>query len=119
MTQLWQFVLLLQAHWIGDFVLQTHWQASNKSKRMDALFKHVLSYTATLAVGALLIFGPTWNLLLFITFNGSCHFITDFWTSRWTARLYAKQNWHDFFAIVGLDQLIHQTTLAFSMWSLL
>lgn len=62
-------------------------------------------------------FGP--RGLLFGLVNGALHFGTDFFTSRWTSALYAKQDWHNFFAVVGFDQLIHQATLALTLWVLI
>lgn len=122
---LWQFVVLLVAHFVGDFLLQTHWQASNKSKRNDALVRHVAIYTGTIAVAAVLLFGggidqknPPSRLeielagLAFAAVNGVLHFATDYLTSRWSARLWARQEWHNFFVVIGLDQLIHHLTLA-------
>ena len=47
----WQLVALLATHWVGDFVLQTNFQASNKNKRLDALSLHVATYSATLFRG--------------------------------------------------------------------
>jgi hypothetical protein len=113
---LWQFLVLLGTHWVADFVLQTHWQASNKSKRLDALARHVMVYTAVLAVASLVLFGV--EGAPFAAVNGVLHFGTDYFTSRWTSRLYAKQEWHNFFVVVGFDQLIHQGTLAATMWLL-
>jgi Protein of unknown function (DUF3307) len=114
MTPIWFFLALLAVHWLADFVLQTHWQASNKSKRLDALARHVMVYTAVLAGASVVLFGV--DGAPFAAVNGVLHFVTDFGTSRWTARLYAKQDWHNFFVVVGFDQLIHQTTLAATMW---
>ena len=116
-TQLAQFISLLGVHWIADFVLQTHWQAQNKSKNMEALARHVGVYTVTLLVGTAVIFGQSAILFAFafVALNGILHFVTDYFTSRWTSALYAKQDWHNFFAVVGLDQLIHQATLAVTM----
>ena len=51
----WQLVALLATHWVGDFVLQTNFQASNKNKRLDALSLHVATYTATLFVAAVIL----------------------------------------------------------------
>lgn len=110
LSPLWQFVALLATHWVADFVCQTHWQASNKSKSLDALSRHVATYTAVLAVASFVLFGAIG--LLFAAVNGILHFATDFGTSRWSSRLYAKQDWHNFFVVIGLDQLIHQVTLA-------
>jgi protein-S-isoprenylcysteine O-methyltransferase Ste14 len=114
MSSLPYFLMLLATHWVADFVLQTHWQASNKSKRNDALARHVAVYTAVLGVVAFLILplGPWFG---FVAINGWLHFGTDWCTSRWSSRLYAKQDWHNFFVVIGLDQLIHQFTLAGTM----
>jgi Protein of unknown function (DUF3307) len=111
---MWQFVALLGVHWVADFILQTHWQASNKSRRIDALAKHVASYTAALAVASIVLFGI--EGAPFAAVNGVLHLGTDAVTSRWTSRLWAKQEWHNFFVVIGLDQLIHQVTLAATMW---
>jgi hypothetical protein len=113
---LWQFLALLVTHWVADFVLQTQWQSLNKSKRNDALARHVVTYTAVLAVAAAFLFGINIALIWFVGMNGTLHFATDYVTSRATSRLYAKQDLHNFFVVVGFDQLIHQTTLAVTMW---
>ena len=97
-----QFFALLATHWLGDFVLQTHWQASNKGKRIDALIRHVAIYTAVLSVASVLIFGARIGLVFFIIANCSAHFGTDFFTSRWSSRLWDKQDWHNFLVVVGL-----------------
>lgn len=110
---LWVFLLLLGTHWIADFVLQTHWQASNKSKDNVALSSHVATYTTVLAISAVALFGSMG--LLFAALNGVLHWVTDYFTSRWSSKLYAKQDWHNFFVVIGLDQLIHQTTLAVTL----
>lgn len=109
------FVVLLIAHWVADFVLQTHWQASNKSKRNDALALHVTTYMAVLLVTSLTLFGNSEIVIWFVLINAVMHFLTDWCTSRATAKLYAKQDWHNFFVVVGFDQLIHQLTLAVTM----
>jgi len=115
------FVWLLGVHWLADFVLQTHWQATNKSKRLDALALHVFTYTAALALGSVLLF-PRWPSFawpIFVAVNGAAHFVTDFFTSRWSSKLYAKQDYHNFFVVIGLDQLIHHATLAATLaWAL-
>ena len=112
-----QFVALLVVHWFADFVLQTHWQATNKSKNWNALARHVGVYTAVLAVATPFIFadGVWLRWVLFAGVNGALHFATDAVTSRVNARLYAKGDIHNFFVGVGFDQLIHQCTLAATM----
>lgn len=108
------FLALLAIHWIADFVLQTHWQASNKSKNWWALTSHVLTYTTTLAIltalamifipGIVALTFPIW--LGWIALNGVLHFAVDSVTSRITSRLFGK-DWHNFFVVVGFDQLLH------------
>jgi hypothetical protein len=111
----WQLVALLATHWVGDFVLQTDFQASNKSKRLDALSLHVATYTATLLVAAIILFGVM-AAVMFTAINGALHFATDYITSRASAKLWEQQNWHRFFVMIGFDQLIHQATLASTLW---
>lgn len=114
---LWAFVALLAVHWLGDFVLQSHWMASNKSKSNQALSIHIAVYTAVLFGGAGVIFGPRpgFGILSFAALNGALHWITDYFTSRASSKRYAKQDWHNFFVVIGFDQLIHQVTLAATM----
>lgn len=131
------FLLLLAAHWVGDFVLQTHWQASNKSKNLSALSRHVLVYSACIGLAALFMYGPTLAVLEFFVANFILHLITDAVTSRITSKLFLAQfdkfgeeyggrllmkknfNPHNFFVVIGYDQLIHQATLAWTMKALL
>lgn len=87
----WQFVALLATHWVGDFVLQTNCQATNKSKRLDALSLHVATYT----VAAIILFGIT-AAVIFAAINGALHFVTDYITSRASSKLWEEQNWHRF-----------------------
>lgn len=118
---------LLITHFVADFLLQSDWMALNKSKRWDALGLHVAVYSLCFAP-----WGLRFWLLTFIT-----HFITDAITSRVTSKLWFMQNmgivgigpiehdytswklipWkrHWFFVVIGLDQLIHYGTLAWSL----
>jgi predicted DCC family thiol-disulfide oxidoreductase YuxK len=96
MTMLWCFLYILAVHWFADFVLQTHWQASNKSKRLDALTAHVVVYTGVLGLltGALFRYGLAlphpWPWIYFVLANGVLHWITDYFTSRWSAPIFAR-----------------------------
>lgn len=140
----WQFVGLLAVHWVADFVLQTHWQASNKSRNGVALSYHVVTYTIVLGIATVLIFRlcpvpvPFNNIIVFISLNGALHLWTDYATSRINSKLFMKEvnkvyanysipgnvvwdnfNLHNFFVMIGFDQLIHNVTLAATMWWLL
>jgi len=87
------FLILLFIHWIADFVAQTNWQASNKSKRWDALCAHVSVYTLILSIGVDIAFpGAPWGLWFeFLLVNSVLHLATDFVTSRISSKLFVGQ----------------------------
>lgn len=125
-------VVVLAAHFVGDFLLQSDWMATNKSKRWDALALHVALYSICFA----------WWGVPFVALTFASHVVTDAVTSRITSRLwffrmesgvweqaefaYPKHDrtilnpWmpiegsrrHWFFVVIGFDQLIHAVTLA-------
>lgn len=148
------FIWILFCHYIADFVFQSHWMASNKSKNNVALTIHVSVYTLTMAAGfmAFLAYssgqfpGPAEaeRTLLFACVTYVTHIATDYLTSRWSGRYFGlamaardamadgyklaqmrrslfgrrfidvktDECLHDFFVVIGLDQFIHQATLA-------
>ena len=127
-----ELLLILQivfAHWFSDFVLQSGWMATNKSKNWLALGSHVATYTASLCftmmtTGALLVpivYDDAPNAVIYamtprafylwVAINGVLHFVTDAITSRITSKLWVKGDMHNFFVVVGFDQLIHYTCL--------
>jgi hypothetical protein len=61
----------LLAHAIGDYVLQSHWMATEKTKRSLAALLHVLTYALPF-----LFFRPSWLALFVIV---STHFVIDRW----------------------------------------
>jgi hypothetical protein len=116
MTQVLLTFSVLFAHWVADFVLQTHWQASNKSKNWDALTRHVATYSV--AVTALLCwqFPVVYDIPIFFVVTFAAHFLTDAVTSRITSKLYAKGDYHNFFVVVGFDQLLHYAQLLLTIY---
>ena len=133
-----ELVLVLQivfAHWVSDFVLQSGWMATNKSKNWRALLAHVATYTASMTVlmfimaillsdtvikfnminGIILAMTPS-AYMAWILLNGVLHLITDAITSRITYKLWGRSKMHEFFVVVGFDQMIHYTCLFVTLW---
>lgn len=110
---------ILFVHWVGDFVLQTHWMATNKSRNRDALLSHISVYYLTLVLGTGLLFyhsygadSSLWGMLvMWWIINGAAHFAVDFVTSRLTSRLWQREDYHNFFVVVGFDQFLHYACL--------
>ena len=105
---------ILIIHFIADFVLQTSWQATNKSKNNIALTKHVLVYSSVWLLASMLYGQITENYLIVFLFpliTFICHWITDYITSRVNSHLWSKGETHNFFVSVGFDQVLHYVQL--------
>ena len=109
-------------HWIADFILQTDWQAKNKSKNNFALLGHVSSYFVATWVGIVILSFfikqlQNENLIfMFVILNCVLHFITDYITSRINSYFWNKGETHLFFVGVGADQFCHLTTLLLTFY---
>ena len=104
---------ILIIHFFFDFVFQSHWMATNKSKNNAALALHVAIYSSGVCLMTILNF-PLFSFgtaCAFIFLNTIWHFLTDYITSRLSSKRWAEQRWHDFFVIIGLDQVCHYLTL--------
>lgn len=127
-----QVLAVLFFHWVADFLLQTQDMATQKSKSNYWLTKHVKAYMfGMLPVTFFIIFfghATLFAALVWWVLNGTLHWCTDYMTSRWTSKLYAKQefytpnkylkilNFPAFFSVIGLDQVIHYTSLFTTYW---
>ena len=100
-------LLIIWAHWIGDFILQSDWHAQNKSKNSWILAHHVTGYILPFVIlGFFIPISFAWIII-----NWIGHFCTDYVTSRISSKLWAKKEVHWFFVTIGADQAIHFTTL--------
>lgn len=100
-----KIIAVIWIHWIADFVLQSDKMARGKSSSLKWLSIHIAVYTLPL-----LIFG--WKYALF---NGAMHWIIDLFSSKATSYLWKKQDVHNFFVVIGLDQALHMTLLVLSL----
>lgn len=106
-------LFIIIVHFVADFVCQTDKMAQNKSKSNYWLTTHVMIYTFVTMVCWIifflfsLIFIPiTVFILIFVM-----HWITDYITSRISGKLYKKGDIHNFFVIIGFDQVLHYIQL--------
>jgi hypothetical protein len=111
----WQlFIEILLIHFLADFGLQTHDQATGKGKGWAFinrdLFKHVLTYSLVWFVWLMCHYG-FWATVLGTGFIFITHYVTDWITSRLSKPLFETQDFHNGFVIVGADQVAHYITL--------
>ncbi len=104
-------------HWEADFSMQTHQMATNKSTSNYWLTMHALVYTGvTLLFWRFMIFNPAhayslMDYVQFCVFIFSTHWITDYITSRLTGKLFKEGKYHEFFVMIGIDQVCHLVQL--------
>jgi hypothetical protein len=108
-------------HFFGDFIMQTDEMAKGKSTSIYWLTMHVLAYSKTMICFAVVFviayfFITNENvdvimILPYIAINMGLHWVTDYFTSKQTSKLWAQQKVHEFFVMIGLDQFIHATCL--------
>jgi len=121
------FVVLL-THWVADFILQTDKQAKGKSKNWSDLLAHTFTYSTMWIFASCLLIGyenkgqaTQWYVIhafLFGLVTFICHTITDYFTSRLNAKLWAKGDVHNFFVSIGFDQVLHYIQLFLTLYFL-
>ena len=119
-------VYILTTHFIADFVMQTDEMAKGKSTSIKWLTLHIVSYFKGFMIAAIIVYSlialiwgnilSPWLLIGYCLVNAVLHWITDYFTSKQTAKLWAQQRTHDFFVMIGLDQLIHATCLILTFY---
>lgn len=106
------FILLI--HFLADFVLQTHWQATHKSTSWVALHYHVTSYSLTWLMASWIWFEKIHLALIFFIITYIFHFITDAITARLSKPFFNNKDYHNGFVVVGFDQVVHYIQLIFT-----
>ena len=113
------FLFIIIIHFLADFALQTHEQASKKGEGKKAfnlfLLFHVSTYCLTwfLVLLALNYSLPLVLAFTFITFL--CHYTTDWFTSRIGKPFWAKNDFHNGFVVIGFDQVLHYVQLYYTL----
>ncbi|WP_235827899.1 DUF3307 domain-containing protein [Brevibacillus migulae] len=108
-----QFDLLLLAHLIGDYLLQTEWMAKYKAERWKPLLTHCFVYTLVVAVVAFLFIpgGLSWWAIGFIFVT---HVILDRrgFISFWYKRVMGVTDDRNKWLMIMADQIFHLVILA-------
>ncbi len=115
-------LLLLVAHYIGDFYCQSRYIAEKKSENLWVLIKHVGIYSMVLFV--ILFTGlyllnivsllHAFQMAIGITFvNGLLHYMIDFFTSKMNSHFWKTKQVRNFWLTIGFDQLLHTGILVY------
>lgn len=118
------FILLfyLLLHWYADFVVQTRKQQINKSSNNLQLLAHTCSYGLIITICTYILYWSNsfgaqywYTPLIFGLIQFVAHTVIDWITSRINKTLWEDGYVHEFFAMIGFDQLIHYVILFSSL----
>jgi hypothetical protein len=110
-------LFLLAGHLLGDWVVQTDWQAANKMSSWRANQMHIATYHLTLL--ATLVY-PLWShfqtvqLVVAFALSWALHSLIDRrWPVRWVMRVTGSKAFAETtLGILSVDQSLHVATLA-------
>lgn len=110
---------VMVSHYVADFLMQSQWQATNKSHNIGALTQHIYIYTLTMMLMlsslSFLFQLSIVSLITYVLLNGALHFGTDYVTSKLSKRAFKENNIPKFWAIIGADQMAHNLCLLLTM----
>lgn len=119
------FVLVI--HFLADFSLQTHMQATMKSTKPLFLIKHTITYSLVWFICFFIYLGLVTddtflenlrNSLSFFMITFTAHTLTDFVTSKMVKERFDKEDFHNGFLIIGVDQVLHYIQLFLTVYLL-
>ena len=110
---------LLFAHWVADFLCQTHYMSINKSKSVPVLLTHTGVYSVVIFLFTIFLLElGIKELFIFAGITFIAHTLTDYVTSKLNANLWKENKIHWFFVSVGFDQFLHFTQLLLTFYYL-
>lgn len=105
---------LLAAHFIGDWIVQTDWQAANKMTSWRANQMHILGYHACVLVAleAVALHRPWASLTILLCSYVTHSFIDRRWPVRWLMRHTGSAPFSETtFGVIAVDQALHLSIL--------
>lgn len=108
MNYLTLYILLVGAHTIGDYALQSNWIAMEKCKSLYVLFVHTMIWTTTVSIfGLLMGFALDAKMILGVLLIP--HFIMDYTKaqSKWFGKVVSIPKYQ-----LAIDQVFHYVQLA-------
>lgn len=103
------FILLI--HFLADFGLQTHEQATKKSESIKWLVYHTGVYSLIWLLASFVILDNWLYSILFSLITFVTHSVTDYITSRIGKPFWKNNDFHNGFVVVGFDQILHYIQL--------
>lgn len=120
MIKLTDVIVILIAHYIGDFICQSRPMADNKSKNIYWLLTHGTIYSAVMFVLLLIFSRASLGIIsVYILINGVLHTIVDKFSSMYSTKFYQQKRDYNMFCIIGGDQLLHYIILLLTAYWLL
>src|SRR5687767_13589394 len=101
-------IVLLFAHWVGDYLFQSNEMATQKATSLKWLTIHVVVYCIPVFLAGIYLFQMR-HALVYLAINAGLHWITDFVSSRLASRY--RSDPRLFHSIVGFDQFFHGACL--------
>lgn len=109
--QLTTLFFILLVHYLADFGLQTHNQATTKYLGGTGLFGHIAVYSLVWLLAIWVYTGQVKESLIFTLITFIAHGITDVVTANIGKPFWEKKDFHNGFVVVGADQLLHYLQL--------
>jgi len=104
-------LFILVIHFLADFAMQTHEQATTKYKCTEGLFWHVAVYSLVWLFSSYFIFKDIEKCVQFTVITFIFHWITDAITSNVSKSFFDKKDFHNGFVVIGFDQILHYLQL--------
>lgn len=113
------YPMVLAGHMVGDFILQTDWQAANKATNWLADLAHATTYNLALAA-LILPFWLGWEALALIAISFFSHaFIDRRWPTKKVMQWTRSKGFSEvFWGVISNDQALHLSILSIAYFLL-